>query len=126
MKRFAAYLFCTLYLLSTTESYQLLKIPIIVEHFHQHQKNNKDITLLEFIDIHYMHGSPVDDDYEQDMHLPFKRVNHNVNMTPAHVKTVMNISFILALLPQGDDFVVVDDPRIQSKYLTPVFQPPKA
>ena len=46
MKRFAAYLFCTLYLFSTTEAYQVLKTPVILAHFHEHQKENKDINSI--------------------------------------------------------------------------------
>jgi len=125
MKRFTAYLFCALYLLSTTEAYQLLKIPIILEHFHEHQKENKDITFLEFLDIHYMHGSPMDDDYDRDMQLPFKTMNHHVNMTPVHVKDLTSSTLSILSPTRETVFVVVDDQGIPSRYLSSIFQPPR-
>jgi hypothetical protein len=124
MKRFTAYLFCTLYLFSTTEAYQVLKFPVILEHFHEHQKENKNITFLEFLDIHYMHGSPIDDDYERDMQLPFKKMNHHVSMTPVHVKRLTTPVLTIALPPKQNDFIIVDDHQVYSKYLSSIFQPP--
>ena len=125
MKRFAAYFFCILYLFSTTEAYQVLKFPVILQHFHEHKKENKDITFLEFLDIHYMHGSQVNNDYERDMQLPFKRMNHHVNMTPVHIKTFISTTLAVMQAPKNTDFIIVDDHRTHSKYLSTIFQPPK-
>ncbi len=47
---------------------------MLVQHFIEHKKENKDITFLGFIDMHYAHGSPKDADYDEDMKLPFKSI----------------------------------------------------
>lgn len=64
--------FLTVYLLSATEMGQFLKIPAFITHFTEHQQQNKDITLWEFLCIHYAHGDVKDADYKKDMKLPFK------------------------------------------------------
>lgn len=61
-------------LFSATELHQLLKIPALVHHYLEHQKNDSEITLREFIKIHYFSGNPIDEDYESDQKLPFKNI----------------------------------------------------
>jgi hypothetical protein len=64
--------FFTLSLVPNFGGHELLKLPAFVIHFLEHKKENRDITLLEFLDIHYMHGNVKDKDYDRDMTLPFK------------------------------------------------------
>ncbi|MDP4286086.1 MAG: hypothetical protein Q8891_16875 [Bacteroidota bacterium] len=75
MKKIAAILFLAIYLFSTTEAIQLLKLPVIFEHYKEHKNKDHSITFLKFLDIHYMHGSPQDADRDRDMQLPFKTSN---------------------------------------------------
>lgn len=60
----------TLYLVSTTELYQLLKIPDLIEHYCEHKTLNPEMSLTAFLKTHYDH--PVkDSDYKNDQKLPF-------------------------------------------------------
>ncbi|MCW3161628.1 hypothetical protein [Chryseobacterium oryctis] len=62
------------YLVSTTELYQFLKIPILVEHFMEHKDLNPGMTVGAFLKLHY--DDPVQDsDYQTDQKLPF--VSHS-------------------------------------------------
>lgn len=72
MKKVIALFFLTAYLLSSTEMGQLLKIPAFITHFKEHQQQDRNISLWEFLCIHYAHGNVKDADYEKDMKLPFK------------------------------------------------------
>lgn len=72
MKRFLSIFFLSIYLFSYTEARELLKLPIVFQHFQEHKILNPDLSFLDFLDIHYMHGSSQDDDYGRDMQLPFK------------------------------------------------------
>lgn len=70
MKKLISILLLFLYLVSTTELYQLLKIPELVEHYIEHKELNPDMTLTAFLRAHYDH--PVKDkDYGKDQRLPF-------------------------------------------------------
>jgi hypothetical protein len=76
VKKAIAFLFVTVYLLSTTEMGQLLKVPAFVTHFVEHRQADSDITLWKFICIHYANDDVKYPDYEKDMKLPFKTHDH--------------------------------------------------
>ncbi len=61
-----------IYLFGTTDAYQLLKLPLFIKHFVIHQKENHSLSLAGFIKIHYLDPLVIDDDFDQDMQLPFK------------------------------------------------------
>ncbi|MEA1847557.1 hypothetical protein U9K52_01425 [Chryseobacterium sp. MHB01] len=70
MKKLISILLLTLYLVSTTELYQLLKMPLLIEHYFQHKNLNPEMSLTAFLKTHYDH--PVkDSDHDQDQKLPF-------------------------------------------------------
>lgn len=70
MKRLISILLLSLYLVSTTELYQLLKIPFLIEHYIQHKSLSPGMSFGAFLKIHY--DNPVkDNDYDQDQKLPF-------------------------------------------------------
>lgn len=70
MKKLISILLLSLYLVSTTEVYQLLKIPTLIEHYCEHKKLNPEMSLTAFLRTHYDH--PVKDgDYGKDQRLPF-------------------------------------------------------
>lgn len=48
MKKMFAIFFLSVYLISTTELSQLLKFPILVEHFIEHKEKNLEYLLLTF------------------------------------------------------------------------------
>jgi hypothetical protein len=126
MRKLFTYIVISLYLLGSTEAYQLLKIGYLVEHYLEH-KNASDLSLLEFIDVHYLQPTVVDADYAEDMKLPFK----------SHKECQAQINH-LAKLPINDFFI--DVPSIEtntkkSEYLSPftgtqyldeIFQPPRS
>lgn len=72
MKRILSIFFLSIYLFSYTEARELWKLPIVFQHFQEHKILNPDLSFIDFLDIHYMHGSPHDGDYDRDMQLPFK------------------------------------------------------
>lgn len=57
-------------LFSQTELHQLLKIPLLVQHLLEHKAENKELTIVQFIALHYFSDTSNDDD--RDMRLPFK------------------------------------------------------
>ena len=70
MKKLISILLLSLYLVSTTELYQLLKMPLLIEHYIQHKDLNPEMSLTAFLKTHYDH--PVkDSDHDQDQKLPF-------------------------------------------------------
>ena len=62
------------YLVSFTEFREVLRFPILVQHFVEHKSQVADMSFLEFLTMHYSTDQAHDD---QDMRLPFKDCRHS-------------------------------------------------
>lgn len=51
---------------------EILKFGKLIEHYHFHENKDSEITILEFITVHYLKDQQHDDDFAMDMQLPFK------------------------------------------------------
>jgi hypothetical protein len=112
--------------MSTIAAQQLMKLPVVFQHFSEHQKEDKDITIFRFLAIHYLHGSPKDKDYDRDMQLPFK--------TSGDCISSIAIAFVSMIVPfnltkpaeiiQKKNYILRDQFIIPS-YLASIWQPPK-
>lgn len=76
MKRALAISFLSLFLLSSTGFHELLKVPALVNHYQEHQQEMPDITLWQFLCIHYAQGEVMDADHDKDMKLPYKTMDN--------------------------------------------------
>lgn len=125
MKKVISILLLSLYLVSTTELYQLLKIPDLIEHFCEHKALNPDMSVTAFIKAHYNH--PVKDrDYGKDQKLPF--IIHS-----APLSLVFTMSQTLRFEPAIYNTCALAYNKIPSKdedirykgFIGPVWEPPK-
>jgi hypothetical protein len=126
LTKFISIFFFSVYLLSVTEAHQLLKLPVVFEHFAEHQLENEHIGFLEFLDMHYMHGNPQDDDYERDMQLPFKTTADCVSavgFAPVPAQIEMNIQYGIILLEKKN--YIIRDVFTHTAYLSNIWQPPQ-
>ena len=116
------------YLLSATELSQLLKIPAFVSHFNEHQAEDKDITLWEFLHIHYAQGDVKDADYEEDMKLPFK--THDIGFAQISIAVPPSFLFILNEKPivffNKTKKQFFTDEKVFNSYQSAIWQPPKS
>lgn len=69
----------TVYLFSFQEFRQVLKLPTLVEHFVKHTLTDPNFSVTNFIEHHYLSGNVVDNDFEQDMKLPFKTMDFSTS-----------------------------------------------
>lgn len=75
MRKLISILLLSFYLVSTTELYQFLKMPLLIEHYLKHKNLNHEMSFNAFLKAHY--GDPVkDNDSDQDKRLPFVSHNH--------------------------------------------------
>jgi hypothetical protein len=72
LKKTISLFFLVIYLLSITQLTELLKLPLLIEHYKEHKQQDATLNLSEFLYMHYAHGNVKDADYEKDMKLPFK------------------------------------------------------
>lgn len=126
MNRSFASFFLFIYLFANTELHELVKIGAFVTHFAEHKRENKDMTLLAFIQLHYFSGNTVDADYAQDMKLPFKATDCN-NANASHTINLPDFflqSPVVAL--ETVKLPLYDPSALPSSHLSDIWQPPKS
>lgn len=69
-------------LAQTTELHEFVKLPILFEHYAEHQQNDSKLNFLDFLSMHYGGDDLNDKDDSRDMELPFKKLD--LNQAPVH------------------------------------------
>jgi hypothetical protein len=114
------------YLTSSCEVRQIAKIPSLVEHYIAHKADNQNISVFGFLKMHYLDQQIVDDDFDEDMKLPFKTHDFSgtsitLNIPPE--KTFVPIQYHLIYVDYSTNF------SYSEKFYPSVFQviwePPK-
>lgn len=76
MKRLILICLIVMYTFSSTQAYQLLKLPALIEHYFSHKNTDNNMNFYEFIKIHYLQKMHEDADFAKDQKLPFKSVEN--------------------------------------------------
>ncbi|MBP7274287.1 MAG: hypothetical protein KA974_10615 [Saprospiraceae bacterium] len=125
MKRAVAILFLSIYLFATTHLGELLKFPLLIEHYYEHKAQDNSITFLGFLEMHYAHGNVKDADYDKDMKLPFKSINFDIGKIVYYFQPQLSFTFkkpfFIAVHKQKFPRTSV---HISSSYLDAIWQPP--
>jgi hypothetical protein len=74
MIRFAAIGLFLIYLISFTEFKEVLRLPLLVEHYGEHKAQAGELSFFEFLVMHYETDVAHDD---RDNRLPFKDCSHS-------------------------------------------------
>ena len=122
MRKAVTILFLSIYMLSATEISQLFKLPKLIEHVNAHQ-----LSLWEFLCMHYGQGNVFDTDYNEDMKLPFKMENNTTALTSsAYFPLLSTVNIIVPTEYTEKNNYVVTEQFILSCYLSNIWQPPKS
>jgi len=126
MKRIIALTFLSIYLFSTTEFHELLKLPAMVVHYKEHQKEKPALSVWNFVTIHYAHGDVQDKDHEKDMKLPFK--THDSCGSYSFISLIPDHPYSLAQHTPSDitkNIPVYYNEAGYTHSLSSIWQPPK-
>jgi len=113
------------YLFSYTECKELLKLPLLIEHFIAHNSIDNSISFTDFLSMHYLQDQDNDGDDEHDRSLPFKSHNNcyssnafafNTHTTIATIKPI-EININKEFLPHQE--------FLPTCYQASIWQPPK-
>lgn len=76
MQKRIIYIF--IFLIASNSSFvqQFYKLPILIEHFQEHQKL-QNVSFVDFLSMHYWGEDLNDNDDDRDMKLPFKTINNS-------------------------------------------------
>lgn len=126
LKRISTIFLLSVYLFSATEAYQLLKLPVVFEHFKEHKAQDKNIDFLSFIVLHYFRGNPKDADYDRDMQLPFKTSdNFVVSIIPVTIPAICKVILPPQKFIHTSDYILKNDKAAAAAHLDAIFQPPR-
>lgn len=121
MRRVAAISLLMLHLTFFTEVNELLRLPLLVQHFLEHRDQVPEMSFLQFLTMHYKTDVAHD---TTDMKLPFKACDHSVASPTFTVAEPFDLKHPL---PLGDKESPVHSPSfIPSTGLNEIFQPPRA
>lgn len=127
LKKVLAILLVTVHLLTTTELSELMKMPLLVQHYIEHRANDEAVTLMDFLAMHYAHGDVKDADYDKDKRLPFKSHEGCINLSiliciPQLTQSVMEEPHAI----RSEKIVLPEITFLSSAFLSSIWQPPKS
>jgi hypothetical protein len=122
LKRLLSISLLALYLNSFTEMHEVLRLPILFEHYAEHKQQVNDLSFWEFLVMHYETDVNHDD---HDGQLPFKVPGHSfaasATVLPIH-KIVLTETIPLTTLSYSFNYTEA----FSSTSLKAIFQPPKS
>lgn len=62
---------------------EVFKLPHLVLHFQQHHQLNSQVGIIDFLSMHYFGEDLNDNDDEEDMKLPFKKISSQGHISQA-------------------------------------------
>jgi|YelNatPaOPRAMG01_1025707.scaffolds.fasta_scaffold01282_10 hypothetical protein len=127
MKRVATIALFCIFLFGSTEAYQLLKLPLLMEHYLQHRSENPEISFISFLKLHYNKKLIIDDDWQQDQQLPFKtQQSANAFMFGFVSMPSKPISVQVLVIPYSQKTFRIETQHAYSfTLLQDIFQPPR-
>ena len=127
LKKLSTIFLLSIYLISLTELSQLVKLPVLVEHFIEHKEKNNNLSLIKFLSDHYAQEDDHDGDEDKEMNLPFKSHDGCINNT---VIAFVSNSFVglntKIIHSEKNTYSVYTEQFLQSAYLSSIWQPPKS
>ena len=107
----------------------MLKLPILVQHYMEHQQEDSKITFTQFLYMHYSEESHHPGTHDKDMKLPFK----------AHDNCISFLSAVYAPSAPVQEIVLQPRPMfgaekklyfyynnpLSSSFLSTIWQPPR-
>ena len=120
MKKCAAIFLLVLLVSIQTPAGQVFKLPILIEHFMNHQRQD-GVSLLGFLQDHYAPNHH-DADLPEDEQLPFKNITFytiGYAIVPGVIRTTVFVE------PTGNKKVIFPETYAPQQHLGSIFHPPR-
>jgi hypothetical protein len=125
-KHLILFLVSIVYLITTTEFKQLLKLPVLVKHFIEHNQKFNQISVLDYIIIHYSEEIINDGDSERDMQLPFKSSSHTMAKTFTATTPRIRVQIMPIAEPLSDEKItILNQTGTLKGYFFRIWNPPQ-
>jgi len=104
---------------------EFLKVQELIQHFAEHRQQNENFNFVDFIKIHYIHKQVFDEDYAQDMSLPFKTASAQI-IGALDVTKRIEFTIPLFYCKVSKKKLVSNQSFLSQSYLGGIWQPPRA
>lgn len=92
----------------------------------EHKQEDKSLTLLEYLCIHYVHNDANDGDSDKDMKLPFKSHESCYNSNfESFAANIFSIEIAKPFINETQFFPPFDESFLNSSFQSNIWQPPK-
>jgi hypothetical protein len=127
VKQILAIFLLVVYTCTGSTLQQLQKAPVLAAHYLEHQAMTTDISLTQYLVLHYLSGNVKDADYERDMQLPFKTTDVVVSATTPLIIPAPFPELNFNLPPPAHVHgAVLDVDFHSSQFLFSIWQPPRS
>ena len=114
-------------MISLTEFNQLMKFPLLIDHFFEHKEKDDNLSLWKFLNMHYAYNKAKDSDYAKDTKLPFKSHNAFVNsIIIAYIPSNSSSLDSKSVYVEQNNYSDFVEDLNASAYFSSIWQPPKA
>jgi hypothetical protein len=126
IRSFISVFFLALLMVSSRDFADWAKLPKAIEHYVQHS-SEEGMSFAAFFKIHYLDDVLIDEDYAQDMELPFK--SDSGSLQSVFSSCLVPTSHTTSLL-ESDEMSAASKttyfpPSTPDSYLGTIWQPPK-
>lgn len=125
MKEFVAYFLLVVFLVGLTPLKELQKLPVLIDHFKLHTDCESSLSFFEFLKMHYFNGDPKDEDYDEDMKLPFKVVDHSYFTFNFNITEINSLEILFFSANNDRRNIQSKDQFYGTQYLNTIWQPPR-
>ncbi|GAA4205383.1 hypothetical protein GCM10022289_24700 [Pedobacter jeongneungensis] len=104
---------------------EVIKAPQLISHFIQHHQLDAQISFIDFLEMHYFGHDLNDNDDEEDMKLPFKKIDghHVISIAVPAERFILLKAACLNLLPAC---TFSYEPKYSNPTFGSLFRPPMA
>lgn len=123
MRKTAVFILSLIFIGSSTELHQFIRLPFLVQHFRQHQKENPGMGLFAFLKDHYQGEQDNEKDSDEDTQLPLRSTDPILHLG----QFVLHVSQITIVKPAYTFpvYATLPDPALAIGLQVSVFQPPR-
>lgn len=123
MKKFILIILAVSFLNSSTELHEFFRLSFLLQHYSEHRSEDRSLSFVDFLKIHYSNNHPDDNDDEEDNELPFK--------SQANIIAADSITFLfikdeeyLIFFPNERSYTLVTEGKLIKKSFS-IFHPPR-
>jgi len=114
-----------MYLFSTTDLSQFIKLPVLAQHFFEHRDQDKEISIWKFLYLHYANDHGEDADHHRDMQLPFKSPDNCITTVFSHFLPSQKIVVKASVQFIGKKDFAPRQSILYSTFIPNIWQPPR-